>query len=363
MEEKALWQYARFVYANQVDTFTFDPVLSGIVERIEEQWQISLSTDDLEVRYDENNGLEVFQVTRDQPFWNLRNLLDQTVLRGRRTNSLDTCDHHCDATLLYVYRFKMSGIKRDAAMAHLTWPTDSRPPASGSASSQSVLPLVLPSSGPNDTSEMDYNTTYGATSTAPAAPFIPDNTDDDRAPIPAGPAGMKRLPKHQLTFTVCEWNGGTHSDLQVAEHNLETKSFREHQVEFFFYKLVGDWHTAQKMGNYWRQHYGLDTLLMDPVSAPDLPTGVLPDVTTLDPATVYAAQLMTVFRSLPSAASPEQQRSQLVTLVQDSEVRNMFTPIDLNTLATQIHQLADLLSEANALPMEVHLTPTDASLL
>eukprot|EP00435_Cladocopium_sp_Y103_P022694 s2810_g5.t1 len=227
----------------------------------------------------------------------------------------------------------------------------------------SYRPLVTRLLVPMTPTEMDYNTTYGATSTAPAAPFIPDNTDDERAPIPADPAGMKRLPKHQLTFTVCEWNGGTHSDLQVAEHNLETNSFREHQVEFFFYKFAGDWHTAQKMSNYWRQHYGLDTLPMDPVSAPDPPAGVLPDLTTLDPATVYAAQLMTVFRSLPPAASPDQKQSQLVTLVQDSEVRNMFTPIDLNTLATQIHQLADLLSEANALPMEVHLTPTDASLL
>eukprot|EP00435_Cladocopium_sp_Y103_P007268 s4270_g2.t1 len=77
VEEKALWQYTRFVYANQVDTYTLDQLLSGIAERIEEQWQISVSPDDLEIRYDENHGLEVFQVTSDQPFWNLRNLLDQ----------------------------------------------------------------------------------------------------------------------------------------------------------------------------------------------------------------------------------------------------------------------------------------------
>eukprot|EP00435_Cladocopium_sp_Y103_P070324 s1543_g35.t1 len=253
MEEKALWQYTRFVYANQVDTFTFDHMLSGIVERIEEQWQVSLTTDDLEVRYDENNGLEGFQVTCDQPFWNLRNLLDQ-------------------------YR-------------------------------------------------------------------------------------MKRMPKHQLTFTVCEWEGGARRDLQVSEHNLETNSVREHQAEFFFYKLLGDWHTAQKLGNYWRQHYDLDTLPIEQVPDPAPSTGALPGLEALDPATVYAAQLMTMFRFLPPTASPEQQRSQLLTLVQDSEVRNLFTPIDLNTLATQIHQLDDLVSEANALPMEVHLTPSDASLL
>eukprot|EP00435_Cladocopium_sp_Y103_P049099 s2382_g14.t1 len=310
MEEKALWQYNRFVYANQVDTFTFDTMLSGVVERIEEQWQISLRTDDLEVRYDENNGLEAFQVTRDQPLWNLRKLLDQ---------------------------FKMPGIKRDAAMAHLTWPTDSRPPTSGSASSQSVLPLPPPHVGDLiglSGTTMDYDTTYGAADIVPAAPFIPDATDDDRVP--------------------------------VAELNLETNSFREHQVEFFFYKLVGDWHTAQKMGNYWRQHYGPETLPVDPVPAPEVrdPTaGVLPDVSTLDLATVYAAQLMTVCRSLPPAAFPEQQRNQLLRLVQDSKVRNLFTPIDMNTLATQIHQLAGLLTKANALPMEVHLTPTDAAQL
>eukprot|EP00435_Cladocopium_sp_Y103_P049545 s1430_g15.t1 len=334
MEEKALWQYTRFVYANQVDDFTFDTVLSGIAERIEEHWQISLRTDDLEVRYDENNGLEVFQVTR--------HLLDQC---------------------------KMSEIKRDATMAHPTWPPDARPSPSGSASSQSVLPPTPPQVAEStDLSgiSMDHDTTYGAADSVPTAPFISDTTDDDRAPLPVNPAGMKRIPKHQLTFAVCEWNGGTQSDLQVGELNLETNSFREHQVEFFFYKFVGDWHAAQKKENYWRQHYGLATLPVDPVpeSATDnLTTGVLPDVSTLDPATVYAAQLMTVCCSLTSATSPDQHRQQLLRLIQDSEFRNLFTPIDLNTLATQIHQLADLLTEANSLPMEVHLTPADAAQL
>eukprot|EP00435_Cladocopium_sp_Y103_P052009 s747_g16.t1 len=36
MEEKALWQYTRYVYSNQVDTYTLDHLLSGIAERIEE---------------------------------------------------------------------------------------------------------------------------------------------------------------------------------------------------------------------------------------------------------------------------------------------------------------------------------------
>eukprot|EP00435_Cladocopium_sp_Y103_P012184 s5859_g3.t1 len=76
MEEKSLWQYTKYVYANQVDTFTFDAILAGVVERIEEQWQISVNLDDLEIRYDENNGLEVFQVTPDQDYWNLREPLD-----------------------------------------------------------------------------------------------------------------------------------------------------------------------------------------------------------------------------------------------------------------------------------------------
>eukprot|EP00435_Cladocopium_sp_Y103_P004839 s5967_g1.t1 len=69
MEEKALWQYTRCVYSNQVDTYTFDHLLSGIAERIEDQWQIEINPDALELRlrYDENQGLEVFQVTPDQP--------------------------------------------------------------------------------------------------------------------------------------------------------------------------------------------------------------------------------------------------------------------------------------------------------
>eukprot|EP00435_Cladocopium_sp_Y103_P009521 s5458_g2.t1 len=68
MEEKALWQYTRYVYSNQVDTYLFDQLLSGIAERVEEQWQISISPDDLDLRYTENQDLEVFQVKPDQPF-------------------------------------------------------------------------------------------------------------------------------------------------------------------------------------------------------------------------------------------------------------------------------------------------------
>eukprot|EP00435_Cladocopium_sp_Y103_P067743 s826_g30.t1 len=153
MEEKALWQYTRYVYSNQVDTYTFDQLLSGITERIEEQWQISISPDDLEIRYDENQGLEVFQVTPDQPFWNLRNLLDE-------------------------YRPQ--------------WQTH----------------------------QFSATTLFGR---------------------PCPPA--------------------TARDLMVTETNLETGRSREHQVEFFFFKLVGDWPMAQRMGNYWRQHYGLDRLM------------------------------------------------------------------------------------------------------
>eukprot|EP00435_Cladocopium_sp_Y103_P036953 s2939_g9.t1 len=64
MEERALWQYTKYVYASQVDTFTFDDILTGVVERVEDQCQIHLTTKDLEIRFDEPDGLEVFQVSR-----------------------------------------------------------------------------------------------------------------------------------------------------------------------------------------------------------------------------------------------------------------------------------------------------------
>eukprot|EP00435_Cladocopium_sp_Y103_P001475 s1589_g1.t1 len=327
-------------------------MLSGIAERIEEQWQISLNTDDLEVRYDENNGLEVFQVTPDQPFWNLRNFLDRYRPEWQTHQFSSRCQV-LNETLPWLTFLGLIPLG---------------PSTSGSASSHSDLPLVLPSSStppPASTAntEMEYSTTYGTASSPSTAPFVPDNTDDDRAPHFPHSSSEKRMPKHQLTFTVCEWDGGARRDLQVSGNNLETGSFREHQVEFFFVKLVGDWYPAQKMGNYWRQHYGLDTLQIGPVPNPAPSTGTTPGVETLDQATVYAAQLMTVLRSLPPATSPEQHREQLLALVQESDVPNLFTPIDLNTLATQIHQLADLVSAANALAMEVHLTPDDASLL
>eukprot|EP00435_Cladocopium_sp_Y103_P023614 s3879_g5.t1 len=357
MEEKALWQYTRYVYANQVDTYTFDRLLSGIAERIEEQWQISVSPDDLELRYDENHGLEVFQVTSDQPFWNLRNLLDQ-------------------------YRFKMSGSKRDATMAHLPWPNTSRHDASGSASSHSEPPLVLPSSTPSasaipDTSNlleaMAYSTTYGAapptsSGMTTTTPFVPDTTDGAPFPVLNQYPNERRHPKHQLMCTVVEWNGGETRDLMVGETNLETGRLREHQVEFFFFKLVGDWPTAQRMGNYWRQRYGLETFPTDPVPDRPLATPAASGTETLDEATVYAAQLMTVLRNLPAATS---NHSQLVALVRDSEILSHFSTVDLNTLATQIHQLAELVSNVHSLPMEapqpmdatatddVHLTAAD----
>eukprot|EP00435_Cladocopium_sp_Y103_P044670 s3077_g12.t1 len=77
MEEKALWQYTRYVYSDHFDTYLFGELLLGISERVEEQWQISISPDDLDLRYTETYDLEVFQVKPDQPFWNLRNLLDE----------------------------------------------------------------------------------------------------------------------------------------------------------------------------------------------------------------------------------------------------------------------------------------------
>eukprot|EP00435_Cladocopium_sp_Y103_P041959 s1851_g11.t1 len=172
MEEKALWQYTKDVYANQVDTFTFDAVLMGIVERIEEQWQISVTTDDLEIRYDENHGLEVFQV-----------------------------------------------------MCHL---------------------------------------------------FDPECIFPDRLP--------RVIPR-------------------------------------------------------------------------------IADVSALDYPTVYTAQLLTTLRSLPQSAPPDEIRNQMITIVQDSQLPSMFTSQDLHTLGHQIHQLADLLSEATAPPSDVLLTLADNSLL
>eukprot|EP00435_Cladocopium_sp_Y103_P017644 s5473_g4.t1 len=58
MEEKALWQYTRYVYSNQVDTYMFDQLLSGIAERVEERWQISISPDDLDLRREEAKAKE-----------------------------------------------------------------------------------------------------------------------------------------------------------------------------------------------------------------------------------------------------------------------------------------------------------------
>eukprot|EP00435_Cladocopium_sp_Y103_P036069 s728_g9.t1 len=66
MEEKALWQYTRYVYSNQVDTYLFGELLLGIAERVEEQWQISISPDDLDLRmgnyWRQHYGLDTYPI-------------------------------------------------------------------------------------------------------------------------------------------------------------------------------------------------------------------------------------------------------------------------------------------------------------
>eukprot|EP00435_Cladocopium_sp_Y103_P016846 s2347_g4.t1 len=146
-------------------------------------------------------------------------------------------------------------------------------------------------------------------------------------------------------FTVVEWNGGTPAatrDLMVTETNLETGRPREHQVEFFFFKLVGDWPMAQRMGNYWRQHYGLDTYPVDtPTPAPPPSTPTMP-TDALDTPTAVAVQLIREMRNLPLAASIDEYNNQLLTLVGTSGISPRLTSVQLETLA--VHQLAEVTS-------------------
>eukprot|EP00435_Cladocopium_sp_Y103_P018069 s2905_g4.t1 len=141
-------------------------------------------------------------------------------------------------------------------------------------------------------------------------------------------------------FTVVEWNHGTPAasrDLMVTETNLETGRPREHQVEFFFFKLVGDWNMAQRMGNYWRQHYGLDTYPVDtpstPPNTPTVPTDAL------DTPTAVAVQLIREMRNLPLAGSIEEYNNQLLALVAGSGISPRLSSVQLETLAIQFHQL------------------------
>eukprot|EP00435_Cladocopium_sp_Y103_P014277 s750_g3.t1 len=157
-------------------------------------------------------------------------------------------------------------------------------------------------------------------------------------------------------------------DLMVTETNLETGRLRDHQVEFSFYKLVGDWPMAQRMGNYWRQHYGLETYPVDdpsttpPPSTPTLPTDALDTPTTL------LAQLIREMQNLPPAASIDEYQHQLLTLVGTSGIFPSFTSAQLETLAIQFHQLADVISilenrdpvNAPANPGAAHHVPGDA---
>eukprot|EP00435_Cladocopium_sp_Y103_P001976 s5811_g1.t1 len=150
----------------------------------------------------------------------------------------------------------MSGSKRDATMAHLPWPASSRPDASGSILTPPTTELVLPSSSSSTTTTSVPPTTpldpsitsqtYGATPPSASGgpiptPFVPDTTDGAPYHTFNQYSHERRFPKHQLMFTVVEWNQGTQTatrDLMVTETNLETGRPREHQVEFFFLVLL-----------------------------------------------------------------------------------------------------------------------------
>eukprot|EP00435_Cladocopium_sp_Y103_P071780 s1247_g38.t1 len=121
------------------------------------------------------------------------------------------------------------------------------------------------------------------------------------------------------------------------------------QVEFFFFKLVGDWPTAQRMGNYWRQHYGLETYPID--SVPELHPATPPTSPTevLDPATVSAVRLINEIRNLPGATSLEQYQNQLLAMARDSDVLAAFDSVQLSTLAIQIQQLSEVVAAAQSL--------------
>eukprot|EP00435_Cladocopium_sp_Y103_P014268 s5202_g3.t1 len=142
-------------------------------------------------------------------------------------------------------------------------------------------------------------------------------------------------------FTVVEWNHDTPAasrDLMVTETNLETGRLREHQVEFFFFKLVGDWNMAQRMGNYWRQHYGLDTYPIDTTSTP--PNSPTVPADALDTPIAAAVQLIRAVRNMPLAGSIEEYNQQLLALVAGSDSSPRLSSVQLETLAIQFHQLS-----------------------
>eukprot|EP00435_Cladocopium_sp_Y103_P013392 s2284_g3.t1 len=241
-------------------------------------------------------------------------------------------------------------------MAHLPWPASSRPDVSGSTSSPTATNLVLPSSSSSTitatvpaTTPLDpmvTSQTYGATPPSVSGgpiptPFVSDTTDGAPYHILNQYSQERRLPKHQLMFTVVEWNHGTPAasrDLMVTETNLETGRLREHQVEFFFFKLVGDWTMAQRMGNYWRQHYGLDTYPIDTTSTPPNTPTVPTDA--LDTPIAAAVQLLRAIRTMPLAGSVEEYNNQLLALVAGSDISPRLSSVQLETLAIQFHQLS-----------------------
>eukprot|EP00435_Cladocopium_sp_Y103_P051496 s2195_g16.t1 len=151
------------------------------------------------------------------------------------------------------------------------------------------------------------------------------------------------------------------------------------RVECFFCRLVGDWDQAQRLGNYWREHYNVATLPIAPVegshpvpdpsdttSAQSAPTGTaLADTSTLDPATVYAAHLLTTLRSFPQPATPQETRDQMAALLADAQPPALITAGDLSFLGDLLHQLSAFVASQTAemCTAGMELTPAEERFL
>eukprot|EP00435_Cladocopium_sp_Y103_P042091 s1761_g11.t1 len=255
----------------------------------------------------------------------------------------------------------MSGVKPDFTMANLSWPAPLRP--SGTSSTASPSDTAFPSS-------VDHSGSYGTPTMSTPAPFVSENIDmpsvmgqDHRA----GPEFI-RLMKHQVTY-------GDELDLQVQEINMVRGSTRDSRVEYFFHRLVGDWKEAQRLGNYWREHYNVPIWREtshpppDPSATPSASLGPsvnsLADISALDPATVSVAQLLTTLRALPHPTTPQESQDQLTTSLQGTQLPHLFTASDLSLLGDQLHQLAALVSSqpAETGHAGMELTPAEERLL
>eukprot|EP00435_Cladocopium_sp_Y103_P061006 s747_g22.t1 len=138
------------------------------------------------------------------------------------------------------------------------------------------------------------------------------------------------------------------------------------------YRMIGDWRTAVRIGNYWRDHYNIPHAheVPDDEPNPDAGTSAFPGqapdpsaaLSSLDTPTRLMAHVIQVLRELPPTLLPQQMRMHMNHLIDSTELHTRVHLPELEMLAMHMDILAGFVRECGGPPLgDVHLTDADHS--